>query len=182
MKGKGYESTHAEPCLVKKVDENGTVIICVYVDDCLLAGNRKAIDAAINDIETVFEIRRLGSLKEYIGCTMMDMPDGSKKLIQPDMIKKLKKEFGMKVSEESNATTAMGPGTNVERPLENENKLSEENQRQYRKGVGMLIYLVKHSRPEFEQRSERTIQGNGWCDRATFTVDVQSGEICVRCT
>jgi phosphotransacetylase len=110
MKGKGYESTHAEPCLLKKVDENGTVIICVYVDDCILTGNRKAIDAAINDIETVFEIRRLGSLKEYIGCTIMDMPDGSKKLIQPDMIKKLKKEFGMKVSNERNATTPMGPG------------------------------------------------------------------------
>jgi hypothetical protein len=26
--------------------------------------------------------------------------------------------------------------------------MSEENQRQYRKGVGMLLYLVKHSRPD----------------------------------
>jgi hypothetical protein len=49
----------------------------------------------MTDIESTFETRRLGPLEEYIGCTIQNMPDGSKKIIQPDMIKKLEKTFGI---------------------------------------------------------------------------------------
>jgi hypothetical protein len=42
----------------------------------------------------------------------------------------------------------MGPGVQVERPEENDPKLSPTEQTTYRKGVGMLLYLVKHSRPD----------------------------------
>jgi hypothetical protein len=41
----------------------------VYVDDCLLTGDRKAIDAAMKDVKSEFETRRLGPLDEYIGCS-----------------------------------------------------------------------------------------------------------------
>jgi hypothetical protein len=39
---KGFESTNAEGCLLRREDKHGTVMICVYVDDCLLAGDRTA--------------------------------------------------------------------------------------------------------------------------------------------
>ncbi|KAG7348742.1 reverse transcriptase RNA-dependent DNA polymerase [Nitzschia inconspicua] len=57
MEAKGFERTHAEQCLLKRIDNNGTVVICVYVDDCLLTGDRKAIDVAMEDIESAFETR-----------------------------------------------------------------------------------------------------------------------------
>jgi hypothetical protein len=81
MEKKGFQRTHAEPCLLRRNDEHGMVVICVYVDDCLVAGERTAIDRAMNDIETMFESRRLGPLKEYIGCSFSEMADGSRKLI-----------------------------------------------------------------------------------------------------
>jgi hypothetical protein len=124
------------------------VMICVYVDDCLLTGDRMAIDAAMVDIESVFETRRLGPLHDYIGCTFVDLPDGSKKLIQPDLIKKLESTFGDDVADMKEVYTPMGPGVTIERPSEDDVKLDSTEQRKFRSGVGMLLYLIKHSRPD----------------------------------
>jgi hypothetical protein len=57
------------------------VVICVFVDDCLLKGNRTAIDAGIAGIEAELETRRLVRSNECIGCVFVEMPDGSKKLM-----------------------------------------------------------------------------------------------------
>jgi hypothetical protein len=92
-----YLKNHAEQCLLNRYNHNGHVVICVYVDDCLITGNREAVDLAVADIESTFEVRRLGPLEEYIGCTIQKLPDASKKIIQPDMIKKLAKTFGYTV-------------------------------------------------------------------------------------
>jgi hypothetical protein len=45
----GFEGTDAEVCLLKRKDNDGTVMICLFVDDCLLTGERTAIDKAIVD-------------------------------------------------------------------------------------------------------------------------------------
>ena len=36
----------------------------------------------------------------------------------------------------------------MDRPKEGDELLSQEQQKLYRSGVGMLLYLVKHSRPD----------------------------------
>jgi len=141
MEDKGFKRTHAEPCLLRRSDHNGTVVICVYVDDCLLTGDRKAIEAAMKDIESEFETRRLGPLDEYIGCSLVDLPDGSKKLVQPDMVKKLDKGFGDAVAEVRDTSTPMGPGVTVERPTEEDQVLDPEVQKVYRSGVGMFYCI-----------------------------------------
>ena len=41
-----------------------------------------------------------------------------------------------------------GSGEHIKRPDENEPKINPEDQRKYRSGVGMLLYLVKFSRPD----------------------------------
>jgi hypothetical protein len=83
-----------------------------------------------------------------VGSTIIDMPDGSKKIVQADMVKKVEKAFGDRVANVKEAITPMAQGTIIERPKENESKLKSEDQQQYTKGVGMLLYLVKHSRPD----------------------------------
>jgi phosphotransacetylase len=93
MEKKGFERTNADSCLIKRKDDSGTVIMCIYVDDCLITGERKAIDAAMKDMEDVFETRRIGQIQEYVGCTFIDLPDGRKKMIQPDLINKLETTF-----------------------------------------------------------------------------------------
>ena len=40
------------------------------------------------------------------------------------------------------------PGQGVLRPETEEMKINAEKQKSFRSGVGMLLYLVKHSRPD----------------------------------
>jgi hypothetical protein len=148
MEKKGFQRTYAEPCLLKRNDEHLMVVICVYVDDCLVTGERTAIDRAMDDIETMFEYRRLGLLKEYIGCSFSEMADRSRKLMQRDIIMKLESTFGQDVANMDRIVTPVGPGVIVERPRNDDEKIPLNEQQQFRSGVAMLLYLVKHSRPD----------------------------------
>ena len=150
MKDEGFESIHTDTCLLKRRDNNGIAIVCVYVDDCFITGDKAAIDATMTDIEKHFETRRLGRMDEYIGCTVKMNQDGSCTLIQPDMIKKIERDFGADVSTERDTTSPMAPQKMVVRPNidEGEAVLDSDQQTAYRSGVGMMLYLVKHSRPD----------------------------------
>jgi Reverse transcriptase (RNA-dependent DNA polymerase) len=146
---KGFNSIHIDTCLLVRKDTRGVVIICVYVDDCLLTGDTPAINAAMDDIESEFGIRRLGKLNEYIGCTIKQSPiDGSAMLIQPKIIDKLRSLFHDYTSKERHTTVPMGPGKMIISPTDDETKVPAEQQHLYRKRVGTLLYLVKHSRPD----------------------------------
>jgi hypothetical protein len=118
----------------------------VYVDDCFITGDTAAINAAMNDIEKHFETRRLGLMDEYIGCTVKMTGNGSCTLLQPDMIKKIELQFGPAVANERDSDTPMAPQNMVIRPKEEDKIINNANQTLYRSGVGMLLYLVKHSR------------------------------------
>lgn len=67
------------------------------------------------------------------------------KIVQPDIIKNLERAFGNIVMD---MRTPMGPGITVSRPKENEETIGPTDQQRYRSGVGMLLYLVKLSRPD----------------------------------
>jgi hypothetical protein len=95
-----------------------------------------------------FDIRRVGPLKEYVGCSVVTLPDGSMKIVQPDIIKNLERAFGNIVMDMRNFRTPMGPGITVSRPKENDETIGPTDQQKYRSGVGMLLYLVKLSRPD----------------------------------
>jgi hypothetical protein len=68
---------------------------------------------------------------------------------QPKLIKNLEQSFGSLVKTDKHYKTPAAPKTVVMRPVKDEDPLiSKEEQSQYRSGVGMLLYLVKHSRPD----------------------------------
>ena len=64
------------------------------------------------------------------------------------MIKNLEKKFGDLVKSSQTYRTPGSPGQGVLRPREGEEQITAEDQSTYRSGVGMLLYLVKHSRPD----------------------------------
>jgi len=99
LKGKGFKGGDADPCLFMRKTKNGTVYIAIYVDDCLLIGDPKAIDEAIDDIKDMgFSLKVQGDLKDYLSCEIHANDDLSKAWLgQPFLIKKLEKKFGEQV-------------------------------------------------------------------------------------
>ena len=68
---------------------------------------------------------------------------------QPKLIKHLQGEFGTLIKNTNKVfKTPAGPKTVIMRPEKGDPLISSVEQTTYRSGVGMLLYLVKHSRPE----------------------------------
>ena len=143
----GFKKSVIDPCLLFREDKNGTVYLGLYVDDVLLIGDSKAIDAAIKDVKLKYSIKELGRMYEYVGCTII--PDTEKLyMIQPDLIKKMCISFKNQIENLQKYNTPSAPGECVIRPKEEDELISEDEQKSFRSGVGMLLYLVKHSRPD----------------------------------
>ena len=68
---------------------------------------------------------------------------------QPKLLKHLEESFGNKVKDILwQYNTPAGPKSIIMRPHEGDNLISPHQQTIFRSGVGMLLYLVKHSRPD----------------------------------
>ena len=67
---------------------------------------------------------------------------------QPHLIKKLKKKFGDLVKHLMEYKTPGTPQTGVVRPKDEDLLVTDLQQEKYRSNVGVLLYLVKHSRPD----------------------------------
>ena len=86
-------------------------------------------------------------MKEYTGC-VIEHRASSLLLSQPHLIKPLHQRFDSFVGKHRTYATPLGTHDTIIRPQSEDEKLSEEDQKQYRSGVGMLLYLLKHSRPD----------------------------------
>ena len=66
---------------------------------------------------------------------------------QPTIIKSLEKQFGERVAKKKMTIAPGMPGV-VSGKVDDISKVDEKTQSMYRSGVGMLLYLTKHSRPD----------------------------------
>jgi len=150
LKKVGFEVSKADPCLLMREDEFGTVFFAVWVDDSLVIGDEKAIDKVIKDLkENGLVLKITESLKDYLSCEITFSGDGDKAWIhQPHLIKKLRDKFGEMVEGLRLYKTPGTPGFGIVRNPEGGEKISEMDQGLYRSGTGMLLYLVKYSRPD----------------------------------
>ena len=64
------------------------------------------------------------------------------------MIKKMMKKFEKKIANLKEYETPAPTGTHIIQCQTKEEMISEEEQMEFRSGVGSLLYLLKHSRPE----------------------------------
>ena len=124
----------------------------MYVDDCLLTGDTLAIESGINDIKKMFNVTVTKKVEEYLGCRIDTSRKGEITVHQPHIYKHLKDKFqdvlGMKWREEKKKSTPSTPNFSLVRVKEGEAVLSLQEQTLYRCGVGILLYLVKQTRPD----------------------------------
>jgi hypothetical protein len=67
---------------------------------------------------------------------------------QPKLIKNLKVTFEKYVTSSRSYKTPASPKTSIMCPEKGDPLIPEDKQQLFRPGVGMLIWLVKHSRPD----------------------------------
>ena len=158
----------SDQCLLYRRDEYGTVILCLYIDDTLVVGDIKAIKRFKEDIKKFFSTKEEGTMNEFVGCKVLRT--GEKRILfyQDDLIKKIELYFGNDVINMRKYSTPASPGLGIVRPTEDDVKISSEDQTKYRSGVGMLLYLVKFSRPDINNAVRELSKANNGATMAHF--------------
>jgi hypothetical protein len=86
-------------------------------------------------------------LTNYLSCQIVFSEEKQAWIGQPYLIKNLQNKFlNNKVKQTQVYRTPGTPGVGILRPKEGSKKVRAEEQSDYRPGVGMLLFLVKHSR------------------------------------
>jgi hypothetical protein len=146
----GYKASLADPCLFVKDDPKKSFII-IYVDDGGIFGTKENIKEVLTELGKTFKVKDLGKLENFIGCKIIENTQKDTIWIhQPKLIKHLKQTFGKMVESVREYKTPAAPKTTILRPLKDEPLISSDDQKLFRSGVGMLLYLVKHSRPDIQ--------------------------------
>ena len=144
----GFTGGDVDPCLMMYNGSMGRVFIALYVDDCLCIGKENDINRIIEAIQKAgLSLKIEDNLKDYLSCSIVLSSDRKKAWLgQPSLMKNLEKRFGAMVKENQMYLTPGTPHLRITREIQQ--PLSKEDQKMYRSGVGMLLYLVKHSRPD----------------------------------
>ncbi len=154
LKDIGFQQSQADPCLMTWKSELGVVYIAIYVDDCYCVGHKKALDKMEELMKSntksveAFTLKVTESTSDYLGCEVVFSQDKKKAWLgQPHIVANLERKFGDAVKKLQSYKTPGTPGIGL-RKAEDGIKVPSEDHSMYRSGVGMLLYLVKHSRPD----------------------------------
>ena len=147
MQEGGFKLSEADPCMLYREDEKGVHIIIIYIDDMFIIGKEEVIDDAIRVLQGHFLVKDPTSLEDYFGVQIVQSDDGKKACFeQTTIMKSLEKQLE-KIAKKKMTIT---PGTPrfIGGKVDNISKVDEKTQSMYRSGVGTLLYLTKHSRPD----------------------------------
>ena len=161
---------NVNPCLHIKKSANGLVHISLYIDDNLVVGNIETIDNAI------LALNRNGMVLKIME-RMQDYLSGEIKFLivkkrtwlkQPHFINNLNDKFGKCVKDVCNHKTPDTPKFLIVRPMEESEEISTKDEWEYLLGVGMLLYLVKHSCPDLANGTRELLKANDGANPAAF--------------
>ena len=145
----GFQVSPADPCVLFKENELGICIIIMYGDDMLIIGKKEQIDDFASKIQKVFSVKIQHNLADYLGCEFhMNKERTRGWLGQPSIIKSLEQKFGERAMKERLSLTPGTPRFKARRIENPEDKVNPQDHEIYRSGVGTLLYLMKHSRPD----------------------------------
>ena len=149
----GFVQSAADPCLMYWKSEHGMVYVAIYVDDCYCVGTTKVLDALEADIQRKtkrvgpFTITVTNGMSGYLSCEVIISEDGKGAWLgQPHLIKNLEKTFWEDVKDLPVYKTPGTPNVGLRRANTESPGVDSGEHAKYRSGVGMLLYLVKHSR------------------------------------
>jgi hypothetical protein len=150
LRNLGFTGGYCDPCLLTRKDKYGLIHIAIYVDDIFCCGTNEAIENLIQQLrKNDLTIKIDYDVSDYLSCEIVVSNDKRKIWLgQPHLIKNLRSKFGELVKGLTTYLTPGTPGQGIVRPTERDIKLNTYDHSMYRSGVGLLLFLVKHSRPD----------------------------------
>ena len=150
LESMGFKRCPSDPCLFMRGEGKNRIYLLEYVDDNLLIGSTENLEALLKEMEkTEFTFTVERSLSDYLSCDIQMNPGKTIGWIgQPHMVKKIEKTFGEEVKSMQECKTPGTPGYKIKKPDEDTKLISDELQSRYRTGVGQIMFLIKHSRPD----------------------------------
>jgi len=148
----GFERLNSEPCVYALKDKytNIICIIAIYVDDILIAGNRKIINKIKSKIKNKFDLSDLGDVDFIIGIKFIKCKDGYI-IHQLSYLKEILDRFNIdKYHKISNMIYT------------EDEKLRERkfNKTTYMQAVGSLLYLAMGTRPDIMYATSKASRKN----------------------
>jgi hypothetical protein len=139
----GFHCCESEPAIFVRNDTETFVILLLFVDDILLTGTDKGIEAFVVECSREFKTRDLGTPRLFLGIQIERYKD---KIIihQRNYISRLLERFN---APRDPVATPLDPKQPLVEAPEME-LLNEENALEYRATVGVLMYLMICTRPD----------------------------------
>ena len=97
-------------------DDNGSVVLCVYIDDTLCAGHKKALKVFKEELKNFFATKEEGKLDEYVGCQIKRINEKCIIMHQTELLNKMKKIFGEDIKGMTSRTIPFGTNNRIVRP------------------------------------------------------------------
>lgn len=137
-----FKQSQIDKCLyIKHLDSNSCYII-IHVDDILIAGSDEDTVNQIRDkLSSKFQIKDLGQIKYFLGIQIKQDSNGDYFINQESYIDKIVIE-----SKLSDAKSSKFPLDTGYYKLQNSDLLPDNEE--YRKLIGMLLYISTNTRPD----------------------------------
>ena len=137
----GCKQNETDPCLYSLASGGDIVYLLIHVDDILAAtNNEKVLENLMSRVSSDFELKCLGEAKSYLGIQLDRDENGHFLISQPNYISSIIEAARLTDAKSSKFPLDTGyhklDGTNL-----------SDNQ-EYRKLIGMLLFLSTNSRPD----------------------------------
>ena len=139
------------------------VYVALYIDDNL----DRWRNFGVKKQRAVLKV--VEGLQGYLSCEIKFSENKKRAwLAQSHLIENLKNKFKNLIEDVRSHKTPGTPKFLIVRPTEEREKISIEDQWIYQSGVGMLLYLVKHFRPNIANMTRELSKANNGANLAAY--------------
>ncbi|KAE8889209.1 Retrovirus-related Pol polyprotein from transposon TNT 1-94 [Phytophthora fragariae] len=150
LKSMGFKPADADPCVYTRGEGEDECIVCLYVDDMLVASRQKAVITSVKaGIAEKFRIKDLGRARFILGIEIdYDMERRTLGISQKAYTESIIKKFGQENAKP--CLTQLEPGVQLPKAdeLQTEEDKAKMKSKPYRSLVGSLMYLACGTRPD----------------------------------
>jgi Reverse transcriptase (RNA-dependent DNA polymerase) len=145
----GFTQNSADPCIYCRISDTGTIIVALYVDDCLMVGTVQfEMNGLENEFNNDFSIKRLGEPTYLLGMEIdINRTAGTLTIKHTKYITDILARFGMTDVKAVN-TPAVEAHSNSVRTATTAADKAFMADKPYGAAVGCLQYLATASRPD----------------------------------